>query len=218
MFPEGDVTRCVRDGAPGFLFFCQFFGEEVEEGFFRGGVFAFRFGDGFVGVHEFFGVGAGVYELADTADDAVLDVGGGGERFFFRGFRLCRAGGRAVFALFLFPGDGNGLFRERGYGGRCRPFRGIAGNGGRRCVRQGCFVRRNFVRRVSCVGGGVRRCRGVRGFGGCRSRNVVRQGLGLFLLPFEEGGCADPGEAGALGCIAVGFGGEQPEYFVFSFL
>ena len=78
------------------LFFCgELAGEEVEEGFLggRGGV-AFGFGEGFVGVHEFFGIGAGVDELADTADDAAFEFSGGGERFFFGHVGFVRGEGR----------------------------------------------------------------------------------------------------------------------------
>ncbi|MBD9180579.1 MAG: hypothetical protein EGP82_15625 [Odoribacter splanchnicus] len=70
-------------------------GEEVEEGFLggRGGV-AFGFGEGFVGVHKFFGVGTGVNELADAADDAAFEFGGGGKGGFFGRFGYFRGGSR----------------------------------------------------------------------------------------------------------------------------
>lgn len=43
-----------------------------------------------MGVHEFFGVGAGIDELADAAADAAFEFGGGGkEGFFGRFYRVC---------------------------------------------------------------------------------------------------------------------------------
>lgn len=65
--------------------------DEVEDGFFFVAGFFFEAADGFVSIHEFFGIGTGGYNLVDASNDP-----------FFYGFCVGKVGGDFP-VVFSFP-------------------------------------------------------------------------------------------------------------------
>lgn len=142
-----------------------------------------------MGVHEFFGVGAGVDELADAADDAAFEFGGGGDGIGFGGIRVL---GRF---------RSSGCFRGFGRWGGGWAFRDVAGGNGLVIVEgQGG---------ISGDGGDCREGGRSGRDGGNEEVFPVRVLGFLGFFPAEYRGFADAGELGTAGGVVPGFGGEQ---------